>query len=261
MKILFFTIILFISTIYFNKLDRPTISISNQQRAKNYNPEFLRIISLGNNRLLADFFWIQSLIESDLDHYKSKDLNNWLYLRFNTILLLDPKFLEAYQYGGLYLSILKDDKIGAKDIYERGLRAYPNDYFLIFNAGFHYFFELNDEQNALKLLEKIQYSPRAPANLPSIVAKLKARAGDLEEAYELMLFAYNRTSDESSFIKKSFKDNLDSIRIELDLRCLNSQKSCITSAPEGYRYILQNGKYTTDKPFKKFDLAKKFQKK
>ena len=119
---------------------KPTFVVSKQQSALNINQDFINIFDLGQKRLLSDILWITTLLESDLSHYKGKDLNSWLYLRFLTISTLDPLFLQNYQFGGQYLSIVKDDLVGAKTIFEKGLKAYPNDYNLIFNIAFLYAF-------------------------------------------------------------------------------------------------------------------------
>ena len=112
-------------------LAQPSLKISKQNSAINVNQTFLNIFSLGQKRLISDLLWIATLLESDTDHYKSRDLDSWMYHRFNTIISLDPKFYNAYLYGGQYLGIVKDDLEGAADIYLKGLEQYPNDYDLL----------------------------------------------------------------------------------------------------------------------------------
>jgi tetratricopeptide (TPR) repeat protein len=250
-----------LANFFIQKVEKPILIITKQDSSKNFNPIIYHLISLGNKRFISDIIWIYTLIESDIDHYKTADLNSWMYLRFNTIINLDPNFLEAYQFGGQYLSIIKDDDLGAKDIYDKGLAVYPNDYFLNFNAGFHYYFELDDTKNAIELFEKIKYHPNSPLYLASLIAKIKTGEGKLQEAYELMIEAYNKIPSNNHFFKKSFEDNLQAIKIELDLICLNQKHSkCNVAPPKGYNYILKNGVYTTDKPYKKFKISDKVRK-
>ncbi len=251
-------ILLGISGTLNHKYQTPQFTVAKQDSAMNFSNNFLRIINIGNKRLIGATLWVQTLIESDTDHYRSDKLNNWLYLRFDSIITLDPKFLQVYQYGGQYLSIVKDDIAAASNIYKRGLKEFPDDYFLNFNAGFHYFYEAGDAEQAYPLFHRIQYHPNAPNYLPSLVAKLKVQQGDLEAAYMLMIEAYNR-APEKTHIKKKFQLSLYAIRAELDLDCLNQQReSCRLKDFDGDQYLANSmGQYYAAKPWKKFRIRLK----
>ncbi|MFZ4713034.1 MAG: tetratricopeptide repeat protein [Bacteriovoracaceae bacterium] len=236
-------------------MEKPYIQISKQFNAKNFNTDFLKFLSLGNKRLITDMLWIQSLLEADLEQYNKSDLNNWLFVRFNTIFELDPKFLEAYQFAGQYLSIVKDDDLGAKTIFDKGLKLYPNDFSLNWHAGYHYYYELGDPNRAYELFSKIMYDPRAPKYLPSIVAKLKSNMGDKETALVIMQNTLLKVDQKNSILIKKLTDGVISLKIELDLECLNSNKAnCQLYRPEGYQYIFKKNKYTTNKPYIPFKL-------
>jgi len=251
----FFCLILFFLSYWFCQYsEKPVLITSKQDSAHNFNYNFLNYISLGNRRMFADWIWVQTLLESDIDHYKSNDLNNWMYIRFNTILSLDTKFLEAYQFGGQYLSIIKDDNLGAIDIYKRGLDIYPDDFFLTWNAGFHYYYELGDYESAAELFEKILYHKRSPNYLPSIVAKLKNKGGDFETALKILENSFEK-SPENSPMKFKFAENILSLKVTHDLSCLNNNmKDCKLFKPNNIQYILKDGKYTTNFPVKEFKL-------
>ena len=98
---------------------RPIIKVSEQNSQINFNKNALKVLSLGQARLISSIIWVQTLMESDLEHYKNNDLNSWMYLRFDSITQLDPLFYEAYLWGGIYLSIVKDDAYGAKSLYQK----------------------------------------------------------------------------------------------------------------------------------------------
>lgn len=227
-----------------SQTSKPALMVSKQDIAINFSPKMYQLLSMGNNRLLSSFLWVQTLLESDLEHYKKKDLNSWLYLRFDNIIKLEPKFLAAYLFGGQYLSIIKDDLQGAKDIYERGLKVYPDHYDLNFQAAFHYMFELGTPKKAIPLYEKIQLSPLAPPYLPSLITKIKLSEGtSLQEVYQLLLENYQRIK-EGSPSKKIIHTRLYSIKAELDLNCLNeSKKNCSQRDFDGTPYIKEKGKY------------------
>lgn len=253
-------ILLFTSINWMNSFTKkPPLVVSMQDVAFNFSYEMYQFLSMGNNRLISSLMWVQSLLESDTEHYKQKDLNSWLYVRFDHILKLEPKFLAAYLFGGQYLSIIKDDDKGALDIYERGLKAYPNDYDLNYNAAFHYLFELGEIDKAIKLYDKIKYDSEAPSYLPSLVARLKLEQGaSLPDILGILLEAYNKAPEDSQ-TKASFAEKIYAVKAEIDLDCLNSgQLKCQTQDFEGKPYLKnQSGEYQAQKTWAKYRLHKR----
>lgn len=201
----------------------PPINITEQDKALNINTTFLKTISIGNPRLISSILWVKTLLDSDLDHYKNNDLNSWMFLRFNSITDLDPNFYEAYLYGGLYLSIVKDDDLGAKSIYDKGIKIFPNDYELLKNIAFHYHFELKDILGASEFYNRLLSNPQTPNHYRSIYARFASESGDLNEAYQVLYETYAKLSSASS-LKEYFRKNLYAIKAEIDLICLNEGK-------------------------------------
>lgn len=250
--------VLFIFACMLNlKNEKPVLELSKQDTALNINNNLLTYMSAGNKRLLTDIIWIQTLIESDIEHYKKKDLNNWLFLRFNTISVLDPHFYENYAYGGQFLAIVKDDLEGASIIYDKGLTFYPDDYVLNYNAGFLNYYEMDNYSKGLTFLEKIVNNPRAPVFMQSIINKLRVTTGiDLKEVFQLVLHNYETTKDET-LKKRLFKD-LYALKAEIDLKCLNNKKgNCDYKDIEGTPYILKNDQYYSPQTFLQYRINKR----
>lgn len=168
----------------------PVIKITKQQSALNFKSLSLSFFSFGNQSMVSSFLWLATMIESDIDHYKAKDGNSWMFSRFDVITDLNPWFYNAYRIGGIYLSVIKDDDIGAKTLLEKGLIRYPDDLRLNYFYGFHCFIELLDYSCALKSFEKVLLIPEGrrlySAFLPSIVAKLKTKDLPKEQAFALI---------------------------------------------------------------------------
>lgn len=191
--LLFFIMIYGAARIHISN-DRPYAKVSSQDVERNFNIPFLKAISMGHKSLLADMFWIQTMIESDIEHYKNQDLGSWMYMRFNTVTELAPKFLEAYQWGSQYLMIVKDDILGSRAILKKGLKAFPHDYELNYYMGFLHMSELKDPKSAISYFEKVMFYPRSPAFLPALVAKLKYQQGLSKQEYIVILKdLYNRS--------------------------------------------------------------------
>jgi hypothetical protein len=217
---------------------RPILKISRQESAINLNRYFMKTISLGNKRLLSNILWIQTLMESDQEKYKKHELPNWMYLRFLTIADLDPQFYENYLFGGMYLSIIKDDLTGAADIYEKGLAYFPNDYDLNYHAGFNYYYEIGDEAKGYGRLQLIENHPRFPKGLKFIVRKLKFSMNhNYEDGIQFLTHSLSITKDQ--VLKKKLKSDLDSLIVQRDLECLNgaSSQKCLRHDPHGVPYF------------------------
>lgn len=240
-----------------NDNPKPSIQVSEQERQINFSPIFLRTASIGQERFIGSLLWIQTLMESDLEHYKQKDLNSWMFLRFDAITTLDPKFYEAYLWGGQYLSIIKDDTLGAQRIYSKGLKQFPKDADLNFNSGFNNFFELHDLNAAIDNFEKIASDPKALAKYPSLFGlyqKMKYKNGvPYSEIVRIIKQKYD--GETNPRVKKYFEHQLFNIKTTEDLKCLNEQNpsGCSTKNIYGENYVKQaNGTYFSPRPYRPY---------
>lgn len=255
-------LLFFISFICFFRLSvelqqyskKPNIKINKQKSALNFNNSFLDFFSMGNKKLIADILWITTLLESDLSHYKQKDLNSWMYIRFNSIVTLDPLFLEAYQFGGKYLSIIKDDLEGADQIFDKGLKEYPNDYNLIYNAAFLNTIERQDIGKGYKLYKKLSSFKQAPHYIKSLLLKLEYEQGkDLNSIFTILEDNYKKETN-PIFQEKIYKE-LYAIKAEIDLKCLNQKlEKCDLYDYDKRKYILKGDIYYSQKKFLPYKL-------
>lgn len=238
------------------RTQRPILKLSKQDTTINFNVHILKFLNGGNTRLITDLIWIQTLLESDLEHYKGAEYMNWMYLRFFTISQLDPKFYNNYLYGGQYLSIIKDDVSGADRIYSEGLKHFPDDYALLYNAGFNKVVEMGDTKSGFDLLKKIYHDPRLPPQIRAIVNKLEFEAsGNFDLAFEMVKDQYENHKED--FFREKLWADLYAIKAEKDLNCLNSMKSgCDHFDLNGDRYIKQGTTFHAPRPFKLFRLKK-----
>jgi hypothetical protein len=202
----------------------PELDVSMQQRTINIHESVIKIIDLGLHRMISSLLWSETLLRSDLVHYKKNDFKSWMFLRLKTITTLDPHFYHAYLNGGIYLSIIKDDDLGAEYIYDRGLSYFPNDFSLNMNASFHYYFELGKLEKSLKSLETIarEKGNKTPRNVLILLAKMKSMNQDEESAFGLIYQLYEMAR-ENTPIRKKYGEILYAIRAQADIRCLNSK--------------------------------------
>jgi hypothetical protein len=240
-----------------SQIERPKVKVDKNDQMFNLQDHYLQIFHFGQKRFFSSALWVHTLLASDESHYKGESFHNWMFLRFKSISLLDPRFYENYRYGGLYLSVIKDDDEGAKYIYDKGLNFFPNDYHLNYFAAFHYYLELSDYSGAIKiyknLLLNIPESTKRFPLLEKIVARLEASEGNIETAYQLLLNAHNSLPKEEAFTSR-YKDSLYALKAEIDLNCLNQAKpGCDVLDFQGKPYIKdRNGQYQATQSWQKF---------
>jgi hypothetical protein len=232
----------FLLALYFHSnSQKPQINITKQDSALNFNTNLLKIFLIGNKRLLSDIFWIQTMLESDMEKYKNRDLGNWLYLRFLTISILDENFYENYQYGGMYLSIIKDDLEGAADIYDRGLLIFPNDFKLNYQAGFNSYIEMGNYEKGLNYLKKIENHPDTPEIVKFIIKKLEFETNHDFDTI-LIFLKTSLASTKSPHLINKLQGDIFSLTTERDLECLNQkQANCSLQNIDNQPYLFKNG--------------------
>lgn len=76
----------------------------------------------------------------------------WVYNYINAITELAPRFRMPYSAGATVMSILVDDREGARLIYEKGLQQFPDDWTMAYRAAYHYLYEVDDPRRAAELL-------------------------------------------------------------------------------------------------------------
>lgn len=233
------------------------LNLSKQLTELNFKNDFVKIFNFGQPLMIGDLIWLNTFIESDLEHYNKNDLNSWMFHRFNLVSDLDPYFYESYIYGGQYLSIVKDDEFGAESIYTKGIHFFPDDYSLNFNLAFHYYFELGDIEKSLIYFRKVIGHPKAPFYLQSLVARIEAEKGNLNSSLILLNELYKKNRD-NKMLRERYFTLMYSIKAEQDLKCLNENGSnCEMKDLEGREYIEQNGVFKAQKEWKKFRPFKK----
>lgn len=145
--------------------------------------EILRPALLGFTGLAADLTWIRT-VQYFGSRVESKERFPQLYQFVDLATSLDPHFLDAYQYGGLFLVIARQYP-NAIAIYEKGIAANPSAWQLPHDLGRLYFLELHDYQKAMHWWEITDRLPGRPHYIPRFLIRLQAKLGHVETAIEL----------------------------------------------------------------------------
>lgn len=229
MKLIVFTILCF--SICISSFD---LKPQKKQTEKKFDspPKGIENYVFGYNDLLSSLLWVRVLQDIEICDQKRKTdgpknfdpnkdrltqvLNRklhepkceqgWVYKMLDVITDLTPDFYMAYSAGGNFLSVLVDDRQGASNIHKKGLMYFPNNWQLLYQAGYHELFEMQNPEESALLLRRAAKAG-APTWVYSLSAKLYSEVGQA-------LFA--KTILESVLEKKPNSQGIDRVKSRLD---------------------------------------------
>lgn len=184
--------------------ERYSQSLVVQTRELISPPPMLERFSFGYSEVLADSLWIRALQDFDYceqEVAKKVCVNNtWLYKMLDAITTLSPHFRMPYATGGLALSVLVNDIEGGAKFYNKGVKAFPTDWPILYRAAYHFLYEVQDKKRAAELLvEAGKYG--APPWVFTLAGRLFTDEGSLDLA-KALLQEMIETKQDSSLIKR-----------------------------------------------------------
>jgi tetratricopeptide (TPR) repeat protein len=171
----------------------------------------LRPLLLGFHPLAADLYWLRT-IQYFGAHIRTDEQVPHLHGLVDLVTSLDPHFIDAYQLGGLLLAIAKRFP-EAVAIYEKGIAANPERWELPHDLGRLYFLDLKDEAQALRWWEVTDRLPGRPHYVPRFMARLYAKTGSLQTAFELWKAMYEGSDNE--WVRKTAKQEMQKILAQM----------------------------------------------
>lgn len=152
-------------------------------------PPYIERFSFGYQEVLADTLWIRAL--QDFDYCESKITqkvcrnNSWLFHMLDAITNLSPNFRIPYAAGALALTVIITDIDGATTIFDKGVKAFPSDWPILYRAAYHYLYEVNDKKRAAELLIEAGKNG-APPWVYSLAGRLYSDSGKIDVARVLL---------------------------------------------------------------------------
>ncbi len=152
---------------------------------------FLGRAALSYDALLADVYWIRAIqnfggTRRSTDPAKNYDL---LYPLLDITTTLDPYFNIAYRFGAIFLSEPYPGGAGrpdlAVDLLEKGMKARPDRWQYLQDAGFVYYWALGDFKTAAEWFKKAGAIPGAPWWLQSLAAVTMTQGGERRGSRQL----------------------------------------------------------------------------
>ncbi len=181
--------------------------------------------TLGYHDLVADSLWLRVIQDIDFceGERKEKAVNTgnnylealafkniesrckmgWVYQMLDAITNLAPKFKKPYTAGAVSLSVGVDDREGARLIFEKAIKQFPDDWTIAYAASYHYLFEIQDAARAADLLlQANRYG--GPTWLPVLASRLYSASGR-NELGRSVLEEYLKTHPEGDGAERARK--------------------------------------------------------
>jgi tetratricopeptide (TPR) repeat protein len=168
-----------------------------------FSSSVLRRISLGYDDLLADIYWLRALQYFGGTRFDETD-PALLYKYFDILTDLDPKFVNAYRYGGTFLA--EPPPFGMGDI-EKGMKLFdkgrtnnPDNFRIPLEEGFVYYLNLKDYKKAYELFKEASDKPGLSdlrrAYLKGMAASALAKGGNRDLSRQIWEYIYENTPNE-----------------------------------------------------------------
>ena len=148
------------------------------------SPDVMKRLSLGNQALAADVYWIRALQHfgrerlSPPTHRRTYAL---LYPLLDLTTTLDPYFGIAYRFGALFLGEPYPGGPGRPDLavalLSKGLTAQPDKWQYMEDLGFIYYWHLEDYKTAASWFERAADVPGSPSWMRPLAATTLATGG------------------------------------------------------------------------------------
>lgn len=197
-------------------------------------PENIKYFTLGYNDMFASVLWLRLLqnfeyceggrvseadyvaplkTESDrVSGILKRELKpsrchlGWVYSMLDVISEIQPSFRLVYDPGAVFLSVVVDDREGARRMFDKAVARYPQDGPLNFQAGYHYMWEMQDPARAAQLFE-VAARTGGPDWTIALSAALYTQAGQARIAKSML---------EDALLKKPSKMAEERIRVRLE---------------------------------------------
>lgn len=217
----------------------------------------LKKMSLGYSDILADIYWIRAI-----QYFGSTDIeeqNPELLARyFDIITDLDPRFVNAYRFGGTFLAEPPPFGLGdlekGLELLEKGRLNNPENFRLPLEEAFMYYMYTDDYETSARLFneaaEKEGLSEFRKASIKGMAASALDKSGKRESSRRIWEAIYETSPSESRrrFALMNIKE-IDTIHLEEDLtKSLREYADKYNILPDDLNELSQTGFYNGSIP-------------
>ncbi|MBP9092724.1 hypothetical protein KBI23_17000 [bacterium] len=145
----------------------------------------VRLVALGYDQLLADFYWLAFIGYVGDGSARELDRSILADQYLDLITGLDPHFLQPYWYCAFTVGSDQKRPLRADSLIVRGIKANPTNWYLPYIAGINMYLFAHDEESASRYYTSASKFPEAPdwlgrqagilaAKIPSSIKEINA---------------------------------------------------------------------------------------
>ncbi len=200
MKFYFIALFVSLCCLVYLQAKRPQARLADQivfdfnEQFASYSSDTLRISTFGYARAASSTLWLRFLQHTPPKKVE-KDQVSWIYLDLLAVSELDPEFYFTYEFGGIFLSVITEDKLGAEKILLKGIERFPDKWRLRAYLAYHYLFEINEPEKAGEQFYQAAKLPGAPALMAIRASSFLDKSGMTKEGISLLKEMYESSED------------------------------------------------------------------
>lgn len=175
------------------------------EEAVYFSSSTLKRMSLGYSEIMADIYWLRAIqYFGDSERKLNEKRPDTLYKYFDILTDLDPKFVNAYRFGGTFLA--EPPPFGLGDIekgielFDKGRKNNPENFRLPLEEAFLYYLYQKDYERAAELFkeasEKSGLSPFRRMSLKGMSASAHSKGGNRKLSKRIWQIIYETSPSE-----------------------------------------------------------------
>lgn len=135
------------------------------------NEHLLEHFTAGMSGVIADLLWIRCLLYTG-EHFRGDHNFTWLNQMCDMVTRLDPYFVDAHRYGGVFLAMLKADDDACIQLLKRGMANNPEAWELPYEIAMTFLLNRPDEPDSPVQAAKYLTLAIETGNAPPFVLEL-----------------------------------------------------------------------------------------
>ncbi|MCL4557528.1 MAG: hypothetical protein M1491_02665 [Deltaproteobacteria bacterium] len=147
---------------------------------------------MGYDNFFADIYWIQS-VQYIGEHLITNRSFPLLYHIYDVVTKLDPRFIDAYNFGALVLAGYGKNEQSAMSLLRLGIKRNPDNWQIPFQAGFINFTLHNNIEQALHYFKLARSKSDHPRIVDEYIAFLNEKQGNLHLSLKMWKDMYDKT--------------------------------------------------------------------
>ncbi len=176
-------------------------------------PQGVEHFTFGYGEVFSDLLWIRALQDFDFCEKKVDNINctdnSWMFRMIDTITNISPHFRLPYAAGSLSLTVLVNDIKGASVIFDKAVKAFPNDWPILYRASYQALIEEKNNEKAAGLMLRAAQNG-GPPWLYEASARLYSEEGKMAVAEGIL--ADLKANNESEELIRNMEKKIESLR-------------------------------------------------